>query len=160
MVQVSCSVGRISRLDSRLAYQSSPLNGRTTSFLRSINTVFMEIVRVSVLRLFDRSIDPKVSKKKSTKIQSPSYSQNQIQTIPSSEPIPSIRDILFWERRYAKYRIRVLETRSKGTKIVGDGNETNEIPFLPRWRGVLLPPPPLFLVNRNQNGARDLWESG
>lgn len=57
MVQVSCSVGRISRLDSRLAYQSSPLNGRTTSFLRSINTVFMEIVRVSVLRLFDRSID-------------------------------------------------------------------------------------------------------
>lgn len=71
----------------------------------------MEIVRVSVLRLFDRSIDPKVSKKKSTKIQSPSYSQNQIQTIPSSEPIPSIRDILFWERRYAKYRIRVLENR-------------------------------------------------
>lgn len=64
MVQVSCSVGRISRLDSRLAYQSSPLNGRTTSFLCSINTVFMEIVRVSVLRLFDRSIDPKVSKKK------------------------------------------------------------------------------------------------
>lgn len=111
MVQVSCSVGRISRLDSRLAYQSSPLNGRTTSFLCSINTVFMEIVRVSVLRLFDRSIDPKVSKKKSTKIQSPSYSQNQIQTIPSSEPIPSIRDILFWERRYAKYRIRVLENR-------------------------------------------------
>lgn len=109
MVQVSCSVGRISRLDSRLAYQSSPLNGRTTSFLCSINTVFMEIV--SMLRLFDRSIDPKVSKKKSTKIQSPSYSQNQIQTIPSSEPIPSIRDILFWERRYAKYRIRVLENR-------------------------------------------------
>lgn len=111
MVQVSCSVGRISRLDSRLAYQSSPLNGRTTSFLCSINTVFMEIVRVSVLRLFDRSIDPKVSKKKSTKIQSLFYSQNQIQTIPSSEPIPSIRDILFWERRYAKYRIRVLENR-------------------------------------------------
>ena len=64
---------------------------------------------------------------------------------------------------YAIYYFGKGDTRNIGSeclKIVGDGNETNEIPFLPRWRGVLLPPPPLFLVNRNQNGARDLWESG
>lgn len=121
MVQVSCSVGRISRLDSRLAYQSSPLNGRTTSFLRSINTVFIEIVRVSVLRLFDRSID------RSQSIEEEKYQDPIAILLSESNPDDSIERA---NSKYTRYTILGKEIRE-----ISDPSARNSVERYENRRG-------------------------
>lgn len=87
---------------------------------------------------FPRSIeDPQSIEEENTKIYSLRYD--------SIEP----KGIYYFGKGNISIRIRVLETGRK--KVVGGRNERD--PLFPRLEGAAPPPPPLFLVNRNQSEA-------
>lgn len=124
-------------------------NGRTTSFLCSINTVHGNCTRARTVvpqLSLDRSRIPKVSKKKTPRSNRYSLRYDSI------EP----KGIYYFGKGNISIRIRVLETGRK--KVVGGRNERDPL-FSPVGGGCSSSSSSFPRQSEPKRG-RDLWESG